>query len=165
MSQMTPAPQPTPPQPPTPYAGSSNAKYCQKCGAPNDPNAAYCQQCGDVNFGQFPPGRIERPVGVTIIAILQILASLGSIGVGLFIGAILPGFGGLFGGIIIGLGVITLLIAIALFTGRNWARILNIVFAVIDLINFPIGTIIGIIFLIYLTRPRVVAYFKQARPA
>lgn len=162
---MTPTPQPVPPQPPTPYAGSSNAKYCQKCGAPNDPNAAYCTQCGDVNFGQFPPGRIERPVGVTVIAILQILASLGTIAAGFFIGAIIPVFGGAFGLFIIAIGVITLLIAIALFTGRNWARLLNIVFAVIDLINFPIGTIIGIIFLIYLTRPRVVAYFKQPRMA
>ena len=160
---MTPTPQPVPPQPPTPYAGSSGAKYCQKCGAPNDPNAAYCMQCGDVNFGQFPPGRIERPLGVTVIAVLQILASLGTIGLGLIVGAIIPVLGGAFGIAIIAIGVLTLLLAIALFSGRNWARILNMVFAVIDLINIPIGTILGIIFLYYLTRPRVVAYFKQHR--
>ncbi len=164
MSQMTPSA-----QQPVPYGGTSNAKYCQKCGAANDPNAPYCANCGASNFGAYPGGRISRPVGVTILAILQILGSLVTIIAGLtfgaLFGALLPGLGAVLGLGLVALGVVTLLIAIALFTGRNWARILNIILAVIDLINFPVGTIIGIIFIIYFTRPRVVAYFKQPRTA
>lgn len=103
------------------------------------------------------------PAGVAILAILQMLGSLLTIFVGLTAGAIIPVFGPAFGLVVAGIGFITLICAIALFTGRNWARILNMVFAAINLISFPIGTIIGIIFLIYFTRPHVVAYFKQPR--
>lgn len=158
LTEMTPAP-----APPAPVSSGSNPKFCQKCGAPNDPNAAYCVQCGNGYFGAAPVSSIERPLGVTVLAILQILGSLGTIAAGFAIGAVLPLLGAAFGVALIVIGVITLLIAIALFSGRNWARILNIIFAVIDLINFPIGTILGIVFLIYFTRPHVVAYFKQPR--
>lgn len=154
----------TPASPPiAPYGVKPGTKYCQSCGTPNDPNASYCVRCGSVSFGTGAAHSISRPLGVTVLAILQMLASLVTIFVGLTIGAIFPFIGGLFSLFVIGVGVITLLLAIALFSGRNWARILNMIFAVIDLFNFPIGTIIGIIFLIYFTRPGVVAYFRQPR--
>ncbi len=154
---------------PVPYAEAHAAKYCTRCGAVNDPNAAYCSSCGESHFGNRQPGRIGRPAGVAILAILQILSSLVTILIGLsfgaFIGLFVPFLGGVLGLIIAGLGAVTLIIAIALFTGRNWARILNMLLAVIGLINFPIGTVISIAFLIYFTRPGVVAYFRQPRTA
>ena len=150
------------PSPPIPYGGAG-VKYCQRCGAPNDPDAAYCTRCGEANFRSVRPGRIDRPLGVTLLALLQILVSVATILIGLFATTLLlfiP-FLSILGLFFAGLGVIELILAVALFSGRNWARILNIIFAVIWLIHFPLGTIMGILFLIYFTRPGVVAYFRQ----
>ena len=60
-------------------------------------------------------------------------------------------------------GILAMVFAIAFLTGRNWGRILMMIGAIIELFAIPIGTIIGIIVLWYLTRPRVKAYFKQPR--
>jgi hypothetical protein len=59
--------------------------------------------------------------------------------------------------------VVGLAAGIGLLQGREWARILAIVQAVLTVLWVPIGTIIGVLVLVYLTRPEIVAYFK--RPA
>jgi len=69
---------------------------------------------------------------------------------------------GWIGLIIFPLAILSMIFAIALFTGRNWARILMIIGAVLDIITIA-GILLGIILLWYLTRPRVVAYFKQPK--
>ena len=69
---------------------------------------------------------------------------------------------GLFGIIVIPFAVLALIFALALFSGRNWARILMLIGAVLDIISIA-GIIWGIILLWYFTRPRVVAYFKQPK--
>ena len=38
-----------------------------------------------------------------------------------------------------------------------------IIGAILELFDFPIGIIIGIVILWYLTRPRIKAYFKQPK--
>jgi hypothetical protein len=101
-----------------------------------------------------PYARVQRPTGVTILAFLQILGSLLTIGAGLFIGV--------FGLIFVVIGIVTLLFAVALFSGRNWARILVMIGAVLDLLTI-VGIIWGAILLWYFTRRHVVAYFKQPR--
>ena len=58
------------------------------------------------------------------------------------------------------IGILEMVFGAALLSGRNWARILAIIGGVIDLFAIPVGTIIGIIIIFYLTRPRVAAYFK-----
>ena len=134
-----------------------NVKYCQKCGAPNDIGVSYCQKCGEVRFSSSAPATITRPTGVTILAILQLIGSVIMIvtGIGL---AILGGFGL----VIAIIGILELIFASALFSGRNWARTLMLVGAVLDIISI-VGIIWGIILLWYMTRPRVVAYFKQPK--
>lgn len=47
-----------------------------------------------------------------------------------------------------------------LYKGKDWARLIAIVFAIIGLINIPIGTVISIIILIYLFKDEVKAYFE-----
>ena len=139
------------------------SKYCQKCGRANDPAAPYCVECGEVAFAATPPSRIPRPTGVTVIAVLQIVISILNIIIGLALAAVfsflLPGLGVL----VAVLSFLPLFFAFALFTGRNWARILNMIGAVLMLFAFPLGTVFGIGILYYLTRPRVVAYFKQPK--
>lgn len=82
-------------------------------------------------------------------------------GVDADIGAAFTGICLIFTLIFIVFGVICLVIAIGLLKLQNWARIVAMIFAVISLINIPIGTIIGIIILVYLTRPSVKAAFGR----
>ena len=49
---------------------------------------------------------------------------------------------------------------IGLLQGRNWGRIMCIVHSVLSLFAFPFGTVIGILVIIYLTKPEVRDYFE-----
>ena len=79
---------------------------------------------------------LPRPAGVTILAILQILGSLVLIGLGLYLGV--------FGLAVVALGVLTLVFALALLSGRNWARILMMIGAVLDILSI-VGILWGLI--------------------
>ena len=60
-------------------------------------------------------------------------------------------------------GIIALLyfvIAFGLWKGMGWARMVAIIFAIIGLLGFPIGTIISIVILVYLFKDDVKAYFE-----
>ncbi len=141
----------------------SQTKYCQVCGNLNPAGVIYCQQCGSNQFALTPPARIKRPTGVTILGVIQIILSLVDLYVGLLLAAFLSLFIPGIGIIVLIISLVPLFFAIAFMTGRNWGRILMMIGAVLELFNIPIGTIIGIIILWYLTRPGVVAYFKQPR--
>ncbi|MBS7636650.1 hypothetical protein KEJ37_04875 [Candidatus Bathyarchaeota archaeon] len=133
----------------------------------------------------------ERPFGVTVLAILEIIGALFSLGAGAlmlmaagFIGAMMgempgvPGFGGFIAGMLIAIGVImvilgliSLFIAYGLWTGKGWAWTLCLVFSIIGLIlgilSLPSGIIsliINILILYYLTRPHVKAFFGKGQP-
>ncbi|MEM2806806.1 MAG: hypothetical protein QXU45_07495 [Candidatus Bathyarchaeia archaeon] len=136
----------------------------------------------------------ERPFGVTVLAILEIISALFSLGAGAlmlmaagFIGAIMgempgvpevPGLGGLVAGMLIAIGVIMVIlglisffIAYGLWTGKGWAWTLCLVFSIIGLIlsilSLPSGIIsliINILILYYLTRPHVKAFFGKGPP-
>ncbi len=69
--------------------------------------------------------------------------------------------------IFIGVGVIMFILAIiyivvgwGLWTLKSWARLAAIILAIISLISFPIGTILGIIILWYLFKPEIKAAFQ-----
>lgn len=49
---------------------------------------------------------------------------------------------------------------IGLLSGKEWGRIISIIQAAISVLNIPVGTVIGILILIYLTRSDVRDYFK-----
>ncbi len=102
-------------------------------------------------------GRGRRPTGVTVLAVLQILAGIGYLAAGLVAGALV----GILSLLFIPFGLFALITGLALFTGKNWARILIMIGGVLDLIDIPVGTIIGIIILWYFTRPNIKAYFGK----
>ena len=149
--------------------------YCQECGSIVQNGVMYCPNCGSTIFAQVPPARLKRPAGVTILGIIQLIFSMIDLLIGVFVGGAFltaAGFsggsalGGIFGAlgvVFIFSGLLSFIFAIAFLTGRNWGRILMIIGAILELFAFPIGTIIGIIILWYLTRPRVKAYFKQPK--
>jgi hypothetical protein len=138
--------------------------FCPNCGKPYTEGAAFCPSCGRPLQGANPaapptanvqpqPGAppMARPTGVTILGALQIVGSVIEIGAGLILG--------IFGLFVLVLGILTLLFALALLAGRNWARILMLVAGVLDIISI-VGIIWGAILLYYFTRPHVVAYFN-----
>ena len=58
---------------------------------------------------------------------------------------------------------LSLAAGIGLLMEKEWGRISGIVHAALSLLWFPIGTVIGIITLIYLTKAEVREYFESAR--
>ena len=59
--------------------------------------------------------------------------------------------------------ILALMGGIGLLQGKGWGRILSIVHAAFSLFWIPIGTIIGILVIIYLTRQEVIEYFRGSR--
>ena len=55
--------------------------------------------------------------------------------------------------------VMALMGGIGLLRGREWGRILSIVHAALSLFWVPVGTVIGILILIYLTKAETQEYF------
>lgn len=114
-----------------------------------------------------------RPTGVTILSVLAFLQGLLLLVGGatmLVLGSAIPGLGALPAGVLAGVGGVFVLIGLVYFlagwgllTGENWAWILSIVLAVIGLFAFPIGTVISIIILYYLTRPKVKRFFGRGQ--
>jgi hypothetical protein len=63
------------------------------------------------------------------------------------------------------LGVPGLVAGYGLLTRRPWARVLAIVMGVLSLVNFPIGTALGLYTFWVLTQPTATHYFTAAAPA
>ena len=63
------------------------------------------------------------------------------------------------------LGVPGLLAGYGLLTRKPWARVLAIVVGILSLINFPVGTAIGLYTLWVLTQPAATEYFAGPAPA
>ena len=120
--------------------------FCQYCGAELVAESSFCPKCAkSISKEQAVPSKISRPTGVTILAILQVIA-----------------------GII--LAIFSFIIAGALFSGKGWARGIVIVFSIIDLI-LSLGSTVGNVFAIvdvilnlvilyYMWRPHVIAHFR-----
>ncbi|MCP8304924.1 MAG: hypothetical protein H3Z50_05610 [archaeon] len=142
--------------------------------------------------------KVERPLGVAILAVLGIIGSILAIvgGVifivsgtflaeaieaaiaqygiipGVDIGLILASIA-IIGAVVLVIGVIGVIIGWGLWKGRNWARIIVIIFSILGIISglLPliyldisglVGVVIDIIIIYYLTRPHVVAFFKPS---
>lgn len=112
--------------------------------------------------------QVKRPVGVTVIAILNIIGSvlLGLIGLAGAGEIGDPGAAAVAGGFIVGISVFTIAMAVGLLRLRNWARITAIVLyginALLGLIELllggPSGAValgVALVILIYLNREHV----------
>ncbi len=126
---------------------------------------------------------MSRPTGVVVLGTLYIIAGLVWLIFAIVFGVISSGLlGGTFSGggeIVVGIiaGIATIaaafefIIAAALFSGKNWGRIIVIVFAIIDMIaqlasiaaaNFFafVFIILDLVVLYYMWRPHVIEYFQ-----
>lgn len=116
-------------------------QYCKKCGIQIVDEAIFCPNCGSAiqkKTSIYPiehPVQIRRPVGITIMAILEILGGILCSFTGIlmlfftsFFGVEIPyseifiGLGSAFGGIFLILGAFGLVIAYGLFKASPWAR-------------------------------------------
>jgi len=124
-----------------------------------------------------------RPTGVTILTVLEALGGLVWLLAGagmMMVGALMPIFGmglPMFLGAIAGLmslvfGIIAFVLAYGLFTGKGWAWLWSLVFAVIGVIlalfeamsslgSGILPIIIYLVIIYYLTRPHVKAFFGK----
>jgi len=136
-----------------------------------------------------PVGRGERPLGVTILAVLEGLAGLAAVLVGIGIavggsflgrylfdggplGALASVLGAVIGGFVLIVGLIILFLAWGFWTGAPWAwtvgvvlTMLGIVFGLLQLLFLQLSAIVGLLidfFLIwYYTRDGVQRWFGK----
>jgi hypothetical protein len=122
---------------------------------------------------------MKKPDLLTLVAIWQFVSAfLLTIGIAAIAVFALPealGFkwgpadeGAIFG-LSIGIFVLICLIGLSLaggigvLKGKNWSRMVSIVNAVLSCFNIPIGTVIGVLVIIYLMRPEVREYFEGSQ--
>lgn len=121
----------------------------------------------------------ERPGGITILAILYgvygavvlligliaLFASSAIIGSSyrhILVPAIFAGFFGIVGVLFVLMGIILLIVTWGLWNLKEWAWLIAVVFSVLGLLHFPIGTIINIFVLWYLFKAEVKTAFKRS---
>lgn len=115
-----------------------------------------------------------RPVGVTILAVLEIISGIVGVVGGLFLASFsgmmdmdfLGAMAGVVGGVLVALGLASFVLAWGLLQGKSWAWTLTLILTIIAVIfDLPslnvIGLIIEAIILYYLFRPHVKAYFGK----
>ena len=159
--------------------------FCQYCGAELASESSFCPKCGKpTSTEQTISPMISRPTGVTILAILELIAGIilviGAVAIGAIasmgghsmFGVMVSAIGGFIAAILVILAMLSFIISGALFSGKRWGRTVVIIFSIIDLIlnavsitggnGFAIGDIIlNLIILYYMWRPHVIAYFNK----
>jgi len=118
---------------------------------------------------------MRRPDELILIAVWEFVSAIGmAIGISaIFVFAFpevsdlwgLEKAAGIFG---LSVGVIILFLSaclavaggIGLLAGKEWGRILSLVYATFSLLRIPFGTIIGILVIVYLVKPQVKEYFE-----
>lgn len=123
-----------------------------------------------------PPGK-TRPLGVTILAILNALGGImtligGVAAIGVTSTGIFASLGIIVGGFTIIIGLFQLIVAWGLWTGKKWAWLLALIFGILGVIFGILGLIgggmtgivsllINAIIVYYLMRPEVKAFFGR----
>jgi hypothetical protein len=183
---------------------------CPRCGAQVEVSAAVTPRCGTCHFPEpdsrpaSRPGasarlarpaveRLQRPLGVTIVALLGLLGGAIAAALGTLLivagSSLLAGYrpdsalatyfsalGILFGPVIATMGALQFLIALGLWRGRGWAWTLEMIhltlYAVVGLRGLLLGSnqrvgsvLVTCLLAWYFFTPRVKAYFGRAQVA
>lgn len=116
-------------------------------------------------------GPVERPLGVTILAVLAGIGGVMAILGGIFLGSVVQSYGfgammaGVGGSIMVVMGLVNLVIAYGLWSGFSWAWWLTVIFtglnALMSLLSLNIiGLIIAAIILWYMMQGHVKGFFN-----
>lgn len=117
----------------------------------------------------MPVSPMQRPTGVTILAVLAVIGGLALLGfgavAGTLVGSFLPGLGTVIAVVFVIFALIQFGIAYGYWVGASWAWWLGFIGAILDIVSIialnVFGLIIGVIMLYYLTRPHVKMWFHQ----
>ena len=156
--------------------------FCPSCGKEFTADENFCSVCGKSRFSQASI-YAERPTGITVLGILQIIDGIflavfavmigtmsGMMGGFSYFGAMASVVGGAITAVLAVLAAFSFLIASALFSGKKWGRTIVIVFSIVNLVmevsSMTVGNVFAIggimlsgIVLYYMWRPHVIAYF------
>jgi len=142
--------------------------FCSDCGAAVSDGARFCPACGaSASAASSPPLGRQRPVAVTLLAVLKVMLAL----CWLLLGAVWPFAWQVTpsGGPVVGAFAMCALVmaalsswcAYGLWTLKPSGRILQIAFSCLGLIvGFPLGTVISILILVYMFQPGVRLLFS-----
>jgi hypothetical protein len=144
--------------------------FCSKCGIQLVDGSVFCSACGgSTGTGLAQSVTLKRPGLVTLLAVLQFIGAGVSVIVCLLLA--LPAsresppamvlLAVLFGGA----AAIQAACGVGLWKLKPWGRTLQIVLAAVGLLAIPIGTIIAIFILIYLSKPGIKALFAGKSPS
>jgi type IV pilus assembly protein PilA len=146
---------------------------CRNCSAELLPGAAFCASCGtSVPPGSVPVGELKRPPLITFLAVLQFAGAgillLMALGASAGLASSAPSTrleAEVFASVLAVFGIAQAACGFGLWHLRPYGRVIQIVFAVIGLVGIPVGTIIGILVLVYLAKPGVKILFSGRRPS
>ncbi len=96
------------------------------------------------------------------IAILVILSTIGVLVSDKDANLILPLIGNIIAAFFFLLSIPGIIAGIGLMKHKEWARILTLILSVINLLNFPLGTALGVYCIWALVQDETVALFSQA---
>ena len=107
-----------------------------------------------------------RIVGAALMAVLGCFLLVLLAGIGLAFGEregvlVLSTIAFISGGLMMVLALPGLIAGIGLLLGKNWGRILALIVAIFDLLNFPIGTVIAVYSFFVLLQNSATAYFDS----
>jgi type IV pilus assembly protein PilA len=148
--------------------------FCVRCGSEMPSNAAFCAKCGASAAGPAPAAApavasasMQRPGIVTLLAVLQFLGAgawaLWTLFMlaGSFAGASESVPIGLVAAVFAGLGLAQFFCGYGLWNLKPYGRTLQLVFAWLGVLAFPIGTVIAILILVYLFKPGIKILFSE----
>ena len=152
---MTPAPEPAASMSDQPQA---HPGFCRSCGANRLPISAYCHRCG-VSTAEL----LLRPKAITALALLNVLAAILFATAGWKFPPHLTDFDPLAKPALFLAASATLLTGYALWRMKEYARMLQVVCIVPLFFMFPVGTVIGILLMVFLFRGSVAGHFDLMR--
>ena len=151
-----------------------NSQFCPSCGAPvsgqaSSSSSGSMPQMPPSSGSSMPVSPMQRPTGVTILAVLAVIGGLALLGfgavAGTLVGSFLPGLGTVIAVVFVIFALIQFGIAYGYWVGASWAWWLGFIGAILDIVSIialnVFGLIIGVIMLYYLTRPHVKMWFHQ----
>lgn len=147
--------------------------FCSRCGSPLTSDMQFCGKCGaPTSAPAGTPVALQRPGIITMLAVLQFIGGafwlLGTLGAmaGLVGSAPGPDAAMIMPIAVVmgGCGVLQIVCGVGLLKLKSYGRTLQIVFAIIGLLAIPVGTIISVLLLIYLSKPGIRLLFSE-RPA
>ena len=148
--------------------------YCPQCGvALPIPAPRFCPSCGADLAPGAPLTAIARPGVVTFLAVLQFLGGAVNALGGVLLVALaawaddrsMQSVLGLVGAGVLAIAAVQFVCGAGLWKLKPYGRTIQIVLASIGLIGFPIGTVIGVLMLVYLMKPGVKLLFSGRPPA